>query len=198
MSNTNLQNYVHSYEQVTAFLSNRGRLGDGSGICYCMFLLSYSFLSLEILGFKGRGSSHRYSIFLTLRWAFLDVDVVSKLYFSNVQICINVLSVCMLVFWVEVLIAFLALLISTVKDLDVIATHLRHWRTYVRGQLLLKHVFQDKWVTFETIANALFPKKEILCLYELEGIRRRWTLDRDLSVDFYKLSTQNLDLIMFI
>lgn len=132
VSNTNLQRYVHflmSKWQLS--LGNRGRLGDGSCICYCMFLLSYYFLSLEILGFKGRGSSHRYSTFLILRLAFLDVDVVPKLYCSNVQICINVLSVCMFVFWVEVLVAFLVLLISIVKDLDVIATHLRHWRTYM-------------------------------------------------------------------
>jgi hypothetical protein len=57
---------------------------------------------------------------------FLDVNVVPKPFFSNLQVCINVPSDCLLVVWVEVLIAFLVFVISTGKDLDVIATHLRH------------------------------------------------------------------------
>lgn len=56
---------------------------------------------------------------------FLDANVVPKPFFSNLQVCINVLYDCMVVVWVEVLIAFLVFVISTVKDLDVIATHLR-------------------------------------------------------------------------
>lgn len=56
----------------------------------------------------------------------LDVNVVFKFFLSNLQVCINVPSDCLLVVWVEVPIAFLVFVIRTAKDLDVVATLLSH------------------------------------------------------------------------